>query len=52
VHVPKTPVDVDYFPQSREHEVGRAGEGSDMQAVTIPKGMNKVTDYQLGRSVF
>ena len=46
VHVPETAVDVDDFPQSRENEIGCAGERADVQTVTVSQGMDQPPDHQ------
>jgi len=50
--MPETAVDVDDLPQPRKDEIGRAGEGSGVQAVAIAERMREAADNHFGGRVF
>lgn len=51
MHVPKTPADEDDLPQPWKHQIGIAGQGSDMQPIAIAHRVDQAADDHLRRRV-
>src|ERR1035437_5048717 len=49
--VPVAPVDLDDFPQAREHHIRRTGESADVQPVAVAHSMNEAAHEHLGRRI-
>jgi hypothetical protein len=50
--MPEAAVDVDDLPQTREHQVGRAGKIADVKPITVSERMDQATDEHLRHRVF